>query len=105
MKKGTQIAYVPTHAKGDPRGLKHPSVEFGFVMSESPRGVGHFCRYWLKGKLGQLRTTANSELTPTDNLVVYQSVDALVVDEALAQIAREDGSLIERNKKYFDADA
>jgi len=75
MKPGTQIAYIPLHAEGD---INHPDVEFGFVVSE--RGDAHFCRYWRKGHLGELRTVANSELTPTDNLVEYKSVSQDVVD-------------------------
>jgi len=75
MKPGTQIAYIPLHAEGD---INHPDVEFGFVVSE--RGDAHFCRYWRKGRLGELKTVANSELTPTDNLVEYKSVSQDVVD-------------------------
>ena len=75
MKSGTQIAYIPLHAEGD---INHPDVEFGFVVSE--RGDAHFCRYWRRGHLGELRTVANSELTPTDNLVEYKSVSQDVVD-------------------------
>ena len=75
MKPGTQIAYIPLHAEGD---INHPDVEFGFVVSE--RGDAHFCRYWRKGHLGELRTVANSELTPTNNLVEYKSVSQDVVD-------------------------
>jgi len=75
MKPGTQIAYIPLHAEGD---INHPDVELGFVVSE--RGDAHFCRYWRKGHLGELRTVANSELTPTDNLVEYKSVSQDVVD-------------------------
>jgi len=75
MKSGTQIAYIPLHAEGD---INHPDVEFGFVVSE--RGDAHFCRYWRRGHPGELRTVANSELTPTDNLVEYKSVSQDVVD-------------------------
>jgi len=75
MKPGTQIAYIPLHAEGD---INHPDVEFGFVVSE--RGDAHFCRYWRRGHLGELRTVANSELTPTNNLVEYKSVSQDVVD-------------------------
>ena len=75
MKPGTQIAYIPLHAEGD---INHPDVEFGFVVSK--RGDAHFCRYWRRGHLGELRTVANSELTPTNNLVEYKSVSQDVVD-------------------------
>jgi len=75
MKLGTQIAYIPLHAEND---INNPDVEFGFVVSE--HGDAHFCRYWRRGHLGELRTVANSELTPTDNLVEYKSVSQDVVD-------------------------
>ena len=75
MKPGTQIAYIPLHAEND---INHPDVEFGFVVSE--RGDAHFCRYWRRGHPGELRTVANSELTPTNNLVEYKSVSQDVVD-------------------------
>lgn len=81
MKQGTQIAYIPTHAEGD---LSHPDVEFGFVISE--HGNSHFCRYWRNGELGTLRTTANSELTPTDNLVKHNSVSQVFVNYLLVEL-------------------
>lgn len=56
IERGTQIAYIPRHAKGD---INHPGVEFGFVTTKMSYGA--FCRFWNKdGK--SLRTTANSEL-------------------------------------------
>ena len=62
--KGTQIAYIPSHAKGK---IGHKDVQFGFVTSKTQNGA--FCRYFRKdGKA--LRTTANSELTPWDCLVI-----------------------------------
>lgn len=81
MKKGTQIAYIPTHANGD---LLHPDVEFGFVISE--REDAHFCRYWRKGHIGSLRTVANSELTPNDCLMPYAIIPQSVVDQTIRQI-------------------
>lgn len=81
MVRGTQIAYVPNHANGK---LDHPDVEFGFVMS---RGDDvHFCRYWVRGAPGMLRTLANSEATPDWNLVEHQSVLQSVVVMAIAGI-------------------
>jgi hypothetical protein len=71
MKPGTQIAYIPNHANGD---IIHPDVEFGFVISESTSKTGHFCRYWVKGEIGNLRIRANSESTPNENLVEVKSV-------------------------------
>lgn len=75
MKMGTQIAYIPNHAEGD---KQHPDIEFGFVISE--HGDAHFCRYWHKGEPGELRTVANSELTPTKNLVKLMTVPQETVE-------------------------
>lgn len=82
MKPGTQIAYVPTHAEGN---MKHPDVQFGFVTSE--RGDSHFCRYWRNGHTGELRTVANSELTPNFLLVEVESVLQGVVDNLIYGLA------------------
>jgi len=81
MKRGTQIAYVPMHADGD---LDHPDVEFGFITSV--RDDAAFCRYWRKGQAGQLRTVANSELTPLDMLVECKSIGPSVVDQILKEL-------------------
>jgi hypothetical protein len=90
MIKGTQIAYIPTHAEGN---INHHDVEFGFVTSE--RGDAHFCRYWIpvsiraQSGMPMLRTLTNSELTPTDMLMAYESVDQSFVEDALAKIEKE----------------
>ena len=66
FKEGDQVAYVPTHAQGD---LRHPDVEFGFVMED--RGEHCFCRYFKRGGTPgkpPLRTVANSESTPKSML-------------------------------------
>jgi hypothetical protein len=76
MKPGTQIAYIPDHAKS--AGLTHPDVELGFVTSE--RDSSHFCRYWRKGQPGLLRTVANSELTSNRDLVEISTVPQGLVD-------------------------
>lgn len=78
MKPGTQIAYIPPHADGD---INHPDVEFGFVTGQSR--LGYFCRYWSKIYPVQLRTRANSELTPGHCLIEYISRPQLVVDRYL----------------------
>jgi hypothetical protein len=70
MKSGTQIAHIPNHANGD---IHHPDVEFGFVVSENKDKTAHFCRYWYKNYPTVLRIRANSELTPNENLVKYES--------------------------------
>lgn len=81
MKRGDQIAYIPTHAEGD---VAHPDVEFGFVT-----GVGKlcvFCRYWSKFSPGELRTKAGSESTPMANLLLYTSQPQKFVDDLLEKL-------------------
>lgn len=85
MIPGTQIAYIPLHACGD---INHKDVQFGFVTKQVEGG--HFCRYWLSGKEGlDLRTRANSELTPNECLRKHQSVQQAVVVGWLAKIKAE----------------
>lgn len=79
---GEQIAYVPLHADGD---LNHPDVEFGFVERLSYSDV-YSCRYWRKGELGVLRTVANGEATPAENMMSVWSVPQATVDAAIARI-------------------
>lgn len=88
FRRGDQIAYIPSHAEGD---LEHPDIQFGFVTSGPTRndpndpGSNYFCRYWLKDKPGELRTKANSELTPVIYLVPFQKVSQEVVQKALGE--------------------
>lgn len=83
MEQGTQIAYVPMHANQD---ITHPDVQFGFVTSEGEYNH-HFCRYWMKGKIGvELRTTANSELTPNSLLVEFASLEQAHIYSWLQQL-------------------
>lgn len=93
MKPGTQIAYVPNHAwftsLDHPQrtpDLQHRDVEFGFVTSEHNYKDAHWCRFWIKGQPGVLRTTNTSEKTPNDNLVEHVSTDQAHVDALLAGI-------------------
>jgi len=79
LKRGTQIAYVPNHA-GEL--LNHLDVERGFVTSTNDKFA--FCRYWSKyGNKDHLRTTANSEATPPDRLVIDKSRSQELIDEML----------------------
>ena len=85
MKKGTQIAYIPNHANGD---INHEDVEFGFVAKVVQTGysendITYFCRFWRKGSPGTLRTVSNSERCYEWQLSEHQSVDQIVVDNAL----------------------
>lgn len=84
LERGTQIVYIPMHADGP----SHPDCEFGFVTSIKTKVASLFgtepamvyCRYWRKGKLGELRTTCNSELTHIGRIQEYVSVEQSVVD-------------------------
>ena len=79
LKRGTQIAYVPTHAKGD---LYHPDVQYGFVTS-GPGLDTYFCRYWSKHHEKELRTKANSECTPVNCLRVIDTQSQELIEEML----------------------
>jgi len=82
FERGDQIAYIPTHAKGN---VAHPDVEFGFVTSVDGERV--WCRFWRKGGgERELRTKANSELVMASDLVGYESVTKRRVDMALTWI-------------------
>lgn len=85
--EGTQILYMPTHAKGNP---KHKDVQEGFVTSIAPSNNSLFCRYWSKYSPGELRTKANSELTDIRNIMVKDTHSQNDVDVLLARIANEE---------------
>lgn len=68
LKIKDQIAYIPHHAKGD---IRHKDVEFGFVTK--PGTSASFCRFWLKGQPGKLRTTSCSERAYNECLKKYSS--------------------------------
>ena len=88
MEAGTQVAYIPEHAKGD---IHHRDVQYGFVTSQSERMESHFVRYWAREEEGfVLRTTANSELTPDRLLVKHKIVMQERVDKLLALIKAGD---------------
>jgi len=63
---GNQIAYIPSHVDFA-KNPKHPDIEYGFITSFNNNGVP-FCRYWNNFDRTQLRTQANSECTPLENL-------------------------------------
>ena len=79
--RGMQIAYIPTHCNGD---ITHPDVELGFVTSV--RGEYAFCRYWSKFSEGELRTKANSELTPKYLLVPFPLKPTAEIDTLLKEM-------------------
>lgn len=83
---GDQIAYLPMHTEGD---INHPDVEFGFVYDTEDTAdfVTVFCRFWHKGKPGELRTVLNSELCHKQYLRLHRSVDDWKIDAANIKIA------------------
>ena len=77
-----QIAYIPDHADGD---INHEDVEFGFIVNTSCMPNMVFCRYWHNKKdcLDGLRTTANSEITPTRLIVHFESVNNKLIEDVI----------------------
>lgn len=71
---GIQVVYVPSHIAANPldADLDHPSCEEGFVTSQRTKGFV-FCRYWNRKFPHELRTTANSESTPVDRLIIKET--------------------------------
>lgn len=71
MEIGQQVIYVPDHIK-DPFNFGYPNgAQPGFITSFHPNGGDCFVRYWLienGAPTFELRTKANSELTPCSNL-------------------------------------
>ena len=87
LKRGTQIAYVPDHVKNAWKETGyHPAVEFGFVNTICSDNKAAFCRYWVQGNPGVLRTIANSERTDLNDIFLHDSVSQEVVDETIAKI-------------------
>ena len=88
MKQGDQVIYVPSHARN--KGINHKDIEYGFVYSVSPTDSETlFCRYWIKGDAGVLRTVANSEATNLRDLRGYDSVSPGRVAETIEMIKKE----------------
>lgn len=88
MKPGDQIAYIPNHVERSTTKyyLDHPDIEFGFVTSLGTDERYCWCRYWRKGRPGELRTTANSELTPIENIILFGGyVDQSIINNLLQE--------------------
>lgn len=96
-KPGTQIVYVPNHKMkrykelGEMNfGYPHDSQP-GFVVSDSKVKGSVFCRYWRVTHTQEvleydLRTKANSELTPIANLVAKDLVPQVIVKSTMAEL-------------------
>ncbi len=70
MQPGTQIIYIPSHAKGD---STHKDCEEGFVVSIAESSLKAWCRFWCNSNPEELRTKANSEFTPLKRLIVQDT--------------------------------
>ena len=81
LPKGTQVVYMPTHARGNNR---HPDVEHGFVMVDE--GDNCYVHYWSKINPDYLRTVANSEYTSKGMLEVRPSRSQWRVDAMIKQV-------------------
>lgn len=88
LKPGTQIIYIPMHAKGDEN---HPDVEEGFVTTHRPGSDAVYCRYWSKHYPGELRTKASSDLTPRWFIREKVTHDQDAVDRLVWEIFTENG--------------
>jgi hypothetical protein len=101
VKPGTQIVYVPNHEmesykKSGIMNFDYPSgSQPGFVACKSMKDDAVFCRYWRVTHTQEvlkceLRTTANSELTPVRNLVAMDTVPQEIVDSLMAALGYGD---------------
>ena len=81
LKRGTQIIYVPSHAKYVE---DHPDTERGFVITDMGETV--FCRYFSRKYRYELRTLANSESTNKRDLVVRDTIEQSHVDNFIKSI-------------------
>ena len=100
MKPGTQIVYVPNHEMKSYKesgimNFGYPSgSQPGFVACKSMKEDAVFCRYWRVTHTQEvlehdLRTKANSELTPIRNLVIQNTVPQEVVDRLMQELGYE----------------
>lgn len=74
-----QIAFAPG---GD---MDSDRVEYGFV-SGLWGANGIFCRYWINGQPGKLRTISTSERTYPEDLVLHKSVPKKVIAEIVKKM-------------------
>lgn len=95
---GTQIIYVPAHAK---KNLTHKDCRAGFVVSDKKRFVTYrkkrirafFCRYWEKvypWDIPRLELNSCNELVPVNRFIVKNSTPQIFVQEALQTIPLKD---------------
>lgn len=87
-KKGDQVVCIPDHADGD---IRHPNVEFGFVMEDKSDHcwVRYFYADTQKTGTPVLRTVANSESTPKWMLRKHYFALQSYIDTTIAKIEAE----------------
>ena len=83
MKIGTQIVYIPMHICI--KNVDHEDNEEGFVFGKEKNGSIP-CRYWSKFYPDQLRTKANSEMTPMWRIVKKDTRPQGMVNKAIKEI-------------------
>lgn len=93
LNRGTQIVYVPDHIEGGFDGsFEYPNgSQPGFVlagpMTDEFGNQSYFCRYWILHRfrpVHELRTKANSELTPIRLCLIKNTVPQEWVDNWIA---------------------
>jgi hypothetical protein len=83
---GQQVVYIPDHLK-DNLADNLDSIEFGFITSI--RDDVCFCRYWIRGKINQLRTIANSESTNKRDLFPCKVHSQDLIDQMIEEIKKD----------------
>ena len=88
---GLQVAYIPRYVvernKTLGEVLKDKHTEFGFVTSWNDNAI--FCRFWLKGKPGELRTVANSEACDAADLFEHESAPKTMLIKQIQKMRRD----------------
>lgn len=88
---GQQIVYVPQHLideyLADPKRAvrENEQIERGFITSMNPGGV--FCRFFYPN-VYKLRTTANSERAPFENVFPFEYTFSSVVNVAWEEVKK-----------------
>jgi len=88
---GLQVVHFPPHVakrnKTFGEALKDKDAEFGFIASWDEHVI--FCRFWLKGKPGELRTVANSEARDKFELFAHESVSKTTMIKQINEMRRD----------------
>jgi hypothetical protein len=99
-----QIVYVPNHLMDEylvPENWCYPNgIQPGFIYGYN-KNNDYFCRYWQWDStagvyLPALRTLANSELTPRENIFYLNFFSNTVVNDAMKLLIGQPFSQVER---------